>query len=144
MNEVENQNLFTYHLLRLSFLSSVKSVVFSINSSKINGLIHAETMTAMELGSSVFAPTRLFSRTIVVFAQWNDENALNQFLQTNSFGKRLSKSWYLRLKFIRQWGAISHFDIPKFEVEIPNEKQPVVAVTLARMKYSEIPRVLRW
>jgi len=144
MNEVENQNLFTYHLLRLSFLSSVKSVVFSINSSKINGLIHAETMTAMELGSSVFAPTRLFSRTIVVFAQWNDENALNQFLQTNSFGKRLSKSWYLRLKFIRQWGAISHFDIPKFEVEIPNEKQPVVAVTLARMKYSEIPRFLRW
>lgn len=142
MNEVENQNLFTYHIIKLSFFLALKSVFFPINKTK--GIIHAETMSAMELGSSIFAPTRLFSRTVVVFAQWKNENALKEFLQTNSFGKQLSKSWYLKLKFMRQWGSISHYDIPRSEIEIPNDTQSVVAVTLARMKYTEIPRFLRW
>lgn len=142
MNEVENQNIFTYHLIKLSFFSALKNVLFPIT--KIKGLIHAETMSAMELGSSIFAPTRLFSTTVVVFAQWENENTFSEFLQNNSFGKQLSKSWYLKLKFIRQWGAISHFSIPKNEIETYDENQSVVAVTLARMKYTEIPRFLRF
>lgn len=144
MNIVENKSLFTYHLIKLSFFSALKNVLFPINKTKIKGLIHAETMSAMQLGSSLFTPTRLFSRTIVVFAQWENENSLSEFLQSSSFGKQLSKSWYLKLKFIRQWGSISHFDIPKTTIEITNDNQPVVAVTLARMKYMEIPRFLRW
>jgi len=144
MNKVENQKLFTYHLIKLSFFSALKSVLFPINKTKIKGLIHAETMSAMELGSSLFAPTRLFSRTIVVFAQWENENSLSEFLQTNSLGKQLSRSWYLKLKYVRQWGSISYFNIPKTQIEIENENQTVVAVTLARMKYTEIPRFLRW
>lgn len=144
MNEVENKNLFTYHLIKLSFFSALKNVLFPITKTKIKGLIHAETMSAMQLGSSVFKPTRLFSTTIVVFVQWENENSLLAFLKSNSFGKQLSKSWYLKLKFIRQWGSISHFDIPKTQTENGNENQPVVAVTLARMKYTEIPRFLRW
>src|SRR5690554_6268351 len=112
MNKVENQKLFTYHLIKLSFFSALKSVLFPINKTKIKGLIHAETMSAMELGSSLFAPTRLFSRTIVVFAQWENENSLSEFLQTNSLGKQLSRSWYLKLKYVRQWGSISYFNIP--------------------------------
>lgn len=144
MNEVENQNLFTYHLIKLSFFSALKSVLFPIKKTKIKGLIHAETMSAMELGSSIFTPTRLFSRTIVVFAQWENVKSFTDFIQLNSFGKKLSKSWYLKLKFIRQWGAISHFEIPKYPIKIDNENQTVIAVTLARMKYTEIPRFLRW
>ena len=142
MNEVENQNIFTYHLIKLSFFSALKNVLFPIT--KIKGLIHAETMSAMELGSSIFTPTRLFSTTVVVFAQWENENTFSEFLQTNSFGKQLSKSWYLKLKFIRKWGAISHFSIPTTQIEIEDENQSVVAVTIARMKYTEIPRFLRW
>lgn len=144
MNEVENQNLFTYHLIKLSFFSALKSVLFPINKNKVKGLIHAETMSAMELGSSTYKPTRLFSRTIVVFAQWENEKTFSEFIQLHSFGKQLSKSWYLKLKFIRQWGSISHFDISKTQIEIADESQSVVAVTLARMKYTEIPRFLRW
>ena len=144
MNEIENQNLFTYHLIKLSFFTALKSVLFPIKKNKIKGLIHAETMSAMELGSSIFTPTRLFSRTIIVFAQWENENSFTEFLQTNSLGKELSKSWYLKLKYVKQWGSISHFNIPKNQIEIDNENQAVVAVTLARMKYTEIPRFLRW
>lgn len=144
MNEIENQNLFTYHLIKLSFFSALKSVLFPINKTKIKGLIHAETMSAMELGSSIFDPTRFFSKRIVVFAQWENENTFSEFMQLNSFGKQLSKSWYLKLKYVRQWGSISHFDIPNTRMAIDDENQAVVAVTLARMKYTEIPRFLHW
>lgn len=144
MNEVENQNLFTYHLIKLSFFTALKSVLLPINKTNIKGLIHAETMSAMELGSSIFAPTRLFARTVIIFAQWENEKFFLEFLQSNSFGKKLSKGWYLKLKFIRQWGSISKFDIPKVQSEMNTENQSVVAVTLARMKYKEIPRFLHW
>ncbi len=144
MNEVENKKLFTYHVIKLSFFSALKNVLFPIHKTKSKGLIHAETMSAMQLGSPIFTPTRLFSTTVVIFAQWENENSLLEFLTSNSFGKQLSESWYLKLKYIRQWGAISHFDIPKTPAETGHDNQPVVAVTLARMKYTEIPRFLRW
>lgn len=144
MNKVENKSLFTYHLVRLPFLSALKTILTPISPKTINGLIHAETMSAMQLGSSLLTSTRLFSRTIIVFAQWENESALIEFMHANSLGKKLSKSWYLKLRFVRQWGAISNFIIPDNKTEINDDSQPVVAVTLARMKYAEIPRFLRW
>jgi hypothetical protein len=118
-------------------------MIFSINSKQINGLIHAETMSAMVLGSSIFSNTRIFNREIVVFAQWENEDYLNEFLQTNIYGKQIAKGWHIRLEYLRQWGKISGFQIPPLVREIDNEK-PVVAVTIARMKYTQIPRFLRW
>lgn len=144
MNEEEHQSVFTYHLMKVSLFSALKNVLFPWNRTKISGLIHAETMTAMQLGSSIFTPSRLISRTIVVFAQWENENSFLNYLQSSSFGNQLSKSWYVKLKFIRQWGSISHFNIPKVSTENNNENRPVVAVTLARMKYTEIGRFLHW
>lgn len=125
-------------------MPALKYMLYPIKTSTIDGLVHAETMSTMQLGSSIFAPSRIFSRTIVVFAQWENESAFERFLTLSSLGKTFSKHYYLKLKFIRQWGSISHFDIPKLEQEIEAENQTVVAITLARMKYTQIPRFLKW
>lgn len=135
--------LFSYHIVSLPFTSALRIMIFPIDSKQINGLIHAETMSAMILGSSVFSISRIFSREIVVFAQWKNKDYLNEFLQTNKKGKQIAKGWHIRLEYLRQWGKISGFQIPNLEIGIENEK-PVVAVTIARMKYSQIPRFLRW
>ncbi len=137
-------NVFSYHLVKLSFFSAFKFMLFPIKASKIDGLIHAETMTAMILGSSIFSMSRYFSREIVFFAQWETENHLNKFLDSNSNGKLLANGWHIRLEFLRQWGTISGFKIPNKEIELENENNPVVAVTIARMKYTQIPRFLLW
>lgn len=123
--------------------SALRIMVFPINSKQISGLIHAETMSAMILGSSILSNSRIFNRKIVVFAQWENEDYLNEFLQTNIYGKQIAKGWHIRLEYLRQWGKISGFQIPTLVREIDNEK-PVVAVTIARMKYTQIPRFLRW
>ena len=136
-------NVFSYHLVRLSMTSAFRIMLFPIKSKKIKGLIHAETMSAMILGSSIYSITRIFNREIAIFAQWENENYLNDFLRSNKKGKLFDKGWHIRLEFLRQWGKISGFKIPTLETTIENDK-PVVAVTIARMKYTQIPRFLRW
>ena len=108
-------SVFSYHLVRLSFISALRIMIFPIDSKQINGLIHAETMTAMILGSSVFSISRIFSSEIVVFAQWENEYYLNEFLQSNKNGKQIAKGWHIRLDYLRQWGKISGFQIPNLE-----------------------------
>jgi hypothetical protein len=137
-------SVFSYHLVKLPLLKALKLMFFPLNPEKTKGLIHAETMSAMILGSSIFSITRFFNQEIVIFAQWENESCLTDFLASNSIGKQITTGWHIRLKFLRQWGNISGFQLPQQELEMNNEKIPVVAVTIARMKYAQIPRFLRW
>ena len=45
---------------------------------------------------------------------------------------------------MRQWGKISGFEIDNAAIEIEPVSNPVVAVTIARMKLFEVPRFLHW
>ncbi len=112
--------------------------------SNTKGLIHMECMAAMTLGSAIYSPSRFLIRQIAVFAQWENESSLNDFLEKNDFGKKLGKGWHCRLKFMRQWGKINDFEIPKEENDFDSLDSPVVAVTIARMKLAQIPRFIRW
>lgn len=132
-------SIFSYHLVKMSFVSALRIMLFPIRPINTRGLIHAETMSAMILGSPILSLSRFFNREIVVFAQWENENYLNDFLLSDTKGKQIAKGWHIRLEFLRQWGKISGFQIPKRELEIDNENNPVVAVTIARMKYTQIP-----
>ena len=137
-------NIFSYHLVKLPLISALKLLFFPIKPNKIAGIIYAETMSTMILGSSIFSKSRIFSREIVVFAQWESENCLNHFLKLNIVGKKIEKGWHIRLEFLRQWGTISGYKIPPLVVEVEKDSNPVVAVTIARMRYTQIPRFLRW
>ncbi len=119
-------------------------MLFPPSAKQVRGLLHAECMHVMTLGSAVFSPSRMLIRQVAVFAQWEDETAVNDFLAHNSTGKILAKGWHVRLAFMRQWGRISGFDIPEVSVASDDPGMPVVAVTLARMKLPEVPRFIRW
>ena len=137
-------SIFTYHLVVLPICTSLKLMFFEPNSKNIKGLIHAEYMTEMILGSSVFSPKRLLFRRVAIFAQWENEKAIDSYLTKNSLGKKITKGWHLRLLLTRQWGEISKFKIDATSLCSENEKLPVVAVTIARMKFLEIPRFIKW
>lgn len=141
---INSHTLFSYHLIRLNYWDSIRFMLFPIHSKNVNGLIHADIMSAMKLGSSIFHINRLMNREIAVFAQWENQAALDDFLSNHSFGKQLKKSWYLVLQFTRQWGSISDYQIPTNTNSTTKEDDLVVAVTLAKMRYSQIPRFLRW
>ena len=135
--------VFSYHLVKVPLNAALKLLLFPIKQTDINGLIHAEVMSAMVLGSPLFSKSRLFNRKIIVFAQWENETFLDDFLRLDKTGKLMAKGWHIRLEYLRKWGSISGFKIPDWELTV-NDLDPVVAVTIARMKYTQIPRFLKW
>ncbi len=106
--------------------------------------MHSEYMTAMTLGSPILSPSRILIRQVAIFAQWENEIALDEYLEKDNFGKRLAKGWHVRLDFLRQWGKFKAFKIPEQKEELEKSTSPVVAVTIARMKPFEVPRFIHW
>ncbi|EIJ38010.1 hypothetical protein JoomaDRAFT_0988 [Galbibacter orientalis DSM 19592] len=136
--------IFSYHLIELPFLMAIKGMFSNPISKKTKGLIHSENMTVMTLGSPILSPSRILIGQVAIFAQWENEIALDEYLEKTNFGRRLVKGWYVRLAFIRQWGKFTEFKIPEHKGELEKNISPVVAVTIARMKPLEVPRFIQW
>lgn len=135
-------SVFTYHLVKTDLFTALKAYFFPPK--LIDGLIHVECMSSMTLGSAIFSPSRMLFRQVAVFAQWENEIAIDNFLKNDKFGKKLSKGWHTRLTYLRQWGEISEFKIPHETHELEDPNSPVVAITIARMKLTQVPRFIRW
>lgn len=139
-----NMSVFTFHLAKTPLISAIRAFWNPPTPKNVPGLIHAECMAGMTLGAPVFSLSRILIRQVVLFAQWEDEQAVGDFLANDHFGKILAKGWHTRLSYLRQWGFIDEFDIPKDTDESIGPDAPVVAVTLARMKLPQVPRFIRW
>ena len=139
-------SVFTYHLVRTSVFTGLKAILFPPKKGNVKGLIHAECMTAMTLGSPVFSPKRFLVRQVAMFAQWESESSIDEFLRSDRFGKMLSKGWHTRLQFMRQWGKLSEFDFPQTNSSSQDSdpNATVVAVTIARLRLFQVPRFIKW
>lgn len=137
-------SIFTFHLIKISIKCAVTALLSPPKPENIPGLVHAECMSAMTLGAPLFSPSRILIRQLAVFAQWDNEEAIDLFLKNDRFGKILAKGWHTRLVYLRQWGTIDEFKIPKEVIAPDPSDAPVVAVTLARMKLFHVPRFIHW
>jgi len=137
-------SVFSYHLIKLPLLVAIKGIFSNPIAKNTKGLIHSEYMTAMTLGSPILSPSRILIRQVAIFAQWENEIALDEYLEKDNFGKRVAKGWHVRLDFLRQWGKFKAFKIPEQKEELEKSTSPVVAVTIARMKPLEVPRFINW
>lgn len=137
-------SICSYHLVKIPFLMAVKGIFFNPILKNTKGLIHSEYMTAMTLGSQILSPSRFLVKQAAIFAQWESETALDDYLDNNEFGKVLAKGWHTRLSFMRAWGKLSEFKIPEQTAKLENPSAPVVAITIARMKPFEVPRFIHW
>jgi len=137
-------SIFSYHIVKTSYPAALRALLYPPGAADNPGLVHAECMTAMTLGSAIFSPSRMLLSQLVVFAQWENEEAIDRFLANNKLGQILKGGWHTRLLFLRQWGRVSEFDMPEALPESDESSAPVVAVTLARMRLPEVPRFIRW
>ncbi|CAM4085726.1 hypothetical protein ZORO111903_00230 [Zobellia roscoffensis] len=137
-------SIFSYHLVKIPFSTAIKAICINPIPKNTKGLIHAEYMSSMTLGSAIVSTSRFLIQEVVVFAQWEDENALDDYLQEERFGRTLANGWHVRLSFMREWGRFKDFRIPEHKSELDGANSPVIAVTIARMKPLQIPRFLHW
>lgn len=98
----------------------------------------------MQLGAPTVSPVRMQLRHLAVFAQWVDEAALEAFLADHPLGRRLDRGWHVRLAFLRQWGSLADLPGLSGRGQRTDPVEPVVAVTIARTRFVELPRFLRW
>jgi hypothetical protein len=136
--------IFSYHLVETTPVTTARAFYRPPTMDHVAGLRHAECMAAMTLGAPIFSPERLQLRKLAVFAAWESSEALDEFLATTKLGNTLSKGWHVRLELLRQWGQFPEFDNVATTGENMDINQPVVAVTLARLKLPHVFRFIRW
>jgi hypothetical protein len=100
-------------------------------------------MITMKLGEPIMSPRRYEIRNGVVFAWWENESSLERFLRQPK-ARELATGWHVRMKLYRRWGMISEIKEALVQPELSAPEQPVVAVTLARLKLTETIRFIRW
>lgn len=137
-------SVFSYHTVKISVFHSLRWKLFGFRLNHVPGLLHAEQMSAMKLGAHLLSPKRYLFTQIILFAQWDNTEFIDQFLTSHKLGKQLSTGWHVRLKLIRRWGSISKILVQADESVELNQQTPIVAVTLARMKFLQIPRFIKW
>ena len=136
--------LFSFHLVSAALTTTARTLLRPPTTRSTPGLRHAECMTRMVLGTPILAPTRVRLGQLAVFAEWNSGLALDDFLADTSLGRTLASGWHVRMEFLSRWGRITEFDdLPPNATDL-DPAAPVVAVTLARLNLTQIPRFVRW
>lgn len=136
--------IHSFHLTDMPVRKSARALVRPPDRSTTAGLQHAECLALMRFGAPIMSPARLQLRRLAVFAQWDNESALARFLETDPLGRRLAAGWHVRLHYLRRYGALAALrDLPQRAGDWDLD-EPIVAVTIARMKLRELPRFLRW
>ncbi len=137
-------NLFSFHLATVTPAAAVAALCRPPAKKNVPGLRHAECLATMTLGAPIFSSARIQLHTLAVFASWDNERSLEAFLADTKLGHTLSAGWHVRLAFLRRWGHVAEFDDLPVNMEDTDPSRPVVAVTLARLKLTQLPRFIRW
>ena len=136
--------VFSFHLANCGVYTTVSALVRPPRPDTTPGLVHAECMIPMTLGRPVALPARYRPRQIALFARWDDEAAIDDFLGTSKLGAELARGWHVRMEFLRRWGHMSVLDGLPMNAAEHDDLSPVVAVTLARLKVTQAVRFIRW
>lgn len=134
--------LHSFHLAELPRTSTARALLRPPVG--VPGLRHAESLAMMRLGAPTVSAERFQLRRVATIAAWEDEAALEAFLAGDPFGRRLAQGWHVRLQFLRRYGEVAALaPLPDRAGEWDPE-EPIVALTLARLRMPELPRFLRW
>jgi hypothetical protein len=97
----------------------------------VSGMKSAEPVLTAPLGERLPRPNL---GRIGLIAAWESESAVDGFLDSDPFGRQLARGWHVRLQPLRCFGSWSAMPgLPKRELPVEDE-EPVVALTLGRLR----------
>ena len=136
--------LFSFHLLETTPGRGVRLLAQRRARQQPRGLHHAEHMWLMELGAPMLSPRRVQLGHLALFAAWDSTDHLDAYLADDPSGRQWASGWHVRLEFLRRWGSVAALDGLTTDGAAHDPEEPVVAVTLARLKLPQVPRFIRW
>jgi hypothetical protein len=135
---------FSFHLLDTSLRTAMRLLLARWARSQPAGLIHAEPMAAMALGTPIVSTRRFRPGRVALFAAWESFDDLDAWLTDDPNGRRWADGWHVRLEFLRRWGHHDALDGLPVTAGHHDMSEPVVVVTLARLKLPQVLRFIRW
>lgn len=134
--------VFTFHLVEVPLTASVPLLYRAPQPTRVAGLRYAECLSLMRLGAPAVSADRMQLRRLAMFARWDDEAAIDGFLAGR--GRPFAAGWHVRMTFLRRWSELAALPGLPERADSWDDDEPVVAVTLARMRLPEVPRFLTW
>src|SRR5271169_317931 len=120
------------HLADVGPRAATQALRSQLRSTSTPGLRYAETMVGTPLGGHL-VPRPQFGR-IGLIAAWEDEDALERFLDDHPLAALLSRGWHARLQPVRAVGSWSKLAwVPGGELAVEDD-EPVAVLTLGRMR----------
>jgi hypothetical protein len=139
-----DKSIFSFHLAKSGVGATLGALLRPPTGGNVAGLEHAECMTVMTLGAPIISPARMQLRNLAMFAAWENESAIDDFLTNTKLGRIFSAGWHVRMTFMRRWGHVAELGGLSESTGDSDPNAPVVAVTLARMKLPQVPRFIHW
>lgn len=136
--------LFSFHLASPGLVRTLALLLQAPRPGATRGLSHLELVVPMTLGRGVTEPSRYRLRQVAAFAAWEDEAALDAFLSSDQCGRALAQGWHVRMDFVRKWGRLRGLDALPLTASELDDDDPVVSVTVARLRVGEAARFIRW
>lgn len=136
--------IYTYSYAQVPVAQTLRALYHPPNPERTPGLIYAECLTRMTLAAPIFSPARMQLRRLTMFAAWESDDAIDDFLANDRLGQRFAEGWLLRMAFLRRWGEVKALGELPESVGESDPTAPVAAFTLARMRLPQVPRFIRW
>jgi hypothetical protein len=123
--------IVSVHIADVGWLQVQRILFQGLDATKIPGMSYAEPAVVAPLGKRLPRP---YAGRIALIAAWDDDAALDRFLDGHPFGERLAGGWYSRLEPLRCFGSWAGMpDLPTRELPM-DDAEPVAALTLGRLR----------
>lgn len=120
------------HIAEVGARGAIPLLLAPPRRSRVRGLLYAETLTMAPLGEPLLPPRRL--GRVGLLAAWEDESALDAFLEGDRVARRLAGGWLVRLEPLRISGAWTGLESLPAQPRPVDDGDPVAVLTLGRLR----------
>ena len=121
------------HLADVGFPASLAVLRKAPKPKDVPGLRHAEVAVAAPLGGSALPAPQVGRVGLIAF--WEDDAALDRFLDGHRLAQRLGGGWRIRLEPLRAFGAFPGLPADVARPRTVTEDGPAAVLTLGRFKW---------
>jgi hypothetical protein len=138
---VHERVIASFHIADVGKLGGLRLLRLKLSRGDVRGLHYGVLAVSAPL-SERFLP-RPDAGRIALIAAWDDDGALDRFLAAHPLAQALAGGWRTRLRATHVFGAWAPLDGLLGEQPPMGADEPVAALTIGRLRFSQAPRFLK-
>jgi hypothetical protein len=132
--------IVSVHLSDVGLWRTNRLLFQGLDATKVAGMTYAEVVFAAQLGKWLPVPK---PGRLGLIAAWDNDAALDRFLDDHPFAEHLAGGWHTRLEPLHRFGSWAGMDALLMSDSPAADDEPVAALTLGRLKISRTRAFLK-